>query len=152
MAKQEKTSTRVARVASKTLTNPSASAKAKSVAGSALSQTHAEKVTSSKVAKRASSVLRNGKSGAAARSVAGSVLTQRPGAKKGASSPKPAPKKTAKKATGMAGSALTQHVATRRTTDGKLVRVVLTPYRGGSLRRDRVESVVSTVLARHKKK
>lgn len=166
MAKQEKTSTRVARTASKTLAKPSASPTVKSVAGSALSQSRTGKATSSKVATRASSVLRDTESGSAARSMAGSVLTQRRDAKTAPSksSPKPKPSRSAKKAgkkavkkavkkeESVAGAALTQHVATRRTADGKPVRVVLTPYRGGSLRRDRVESVVSTVLARHKKK
>ena len=52
MAKQGKTSNRVARAASKTLTNTSASAKAKSVAGSALAQTRSGKKTSAKAAKR----------------------------------------------------------------------------------------------------
>lgn len=153
MAKQEKTSPRVARVASKTILKKSASKIAKSVAGSALAQTRSGKTTSAKVAKPASSVLRDGKSGSAPRSVAGSVLTQRTAAKGATtSSPKSATGKTAKKATSGAASAPTQHVATRRTADGKPVRVVLTPYRGGSLRRDHVESVVSTVLAKHKKK
>jgi len=150
MTKHEKTSARVGRTAAKTLTTKSKSAKTKAVAGSALSQTRTEKTTSAKTAKRASAVLRDGKSGPAARSIAGSVLKQRPAVKKKA--PAEAAKKSAKKSASAAGSALTQHVATRRTPDGKPVRVVLTPYRGSSLRRDRVESVVSSVLARHKKK
>jgi hypothetical protein len=50
-----------------------------------------------------------------------------------------------------AGVALTQHVTTRRNAEGKSVRVVLTPYRGGALRRDRVEAVVLDVLRSKKK-
>lgn len=146
MPKQEKTSARVARTAAKALTKPSASAQTKSIAGSALSQVRAGKMFSPKAAKHASAVLRDDKSGPAVGSMAGSVLTQRPDATK------KVPAKAAKKAASTAGPALAQQVATRRTTDGKLVRVVLMPYRGGSLRRDRVESVVSSVLARHKKK
>src|SRR5687768_221039 len=125
MTKQEKTSTRVAHTAAKALTKPSTSSKAKSLAGSALSQARTRKTTSDKAAKRAGTVLRDGKSGATARSMAGSVLTQRPDTRKKA--PAKAAKKTAKKTSSAAGSALIQHVATRRTVDGKLVRVVLAP-------------------------
>jgi hypothetical protein len=82
--------------------------------------------------------------------VAGSALTQRPDTLKKESAK--VAKKTTKKKASEASPASAQQVAIRRTAEGKLVRVVLTPYRGGSLRRDRVESVVSSVLARHEKK
>lgn len=141
MAKSEKTSSRLAKKASRTLSNPDSSARAKSLAGSALSQASSKKRTSAKVAKRAGKTLADGKSSKAARSLAGSVLTQAP-SKRG----KPSSARTTTSAGRAASSALTQHVSTRRTAAGKSVRVVLKPIKTGSLTRDRVDKVVVRVL------
>lgn len=79
MAKNERTSPSVARKASAVLTNPNASPRAKSVAGSALAQAGTAKVTSPSVASKASRIARDGRSSSTNKSIAGSVLTQKPG-------------------------------------------------------------------------
>jgi len=63
MAKNEKTSDRIASKASKVLKNPSSGNTAKSIAGSALSQTSRDKTTSAKVASKAAKALKDGRSG-----------------------------------------------------------------------------------------
>lgn len=78
MAKNEKTSGRVASKASDILRSPSASKTAKSIAGSALSQAGTSKSTSSKVATTAAKALDSGRSSKATKTIAGSVLTQKP--------------------------------------------------------------------------
>lgn len=82
MPKKEVTSKRAASNASKVLRNPNSSKKAKSAAGSALSQRKSpNKVTSTKAAKAASNTLRSKSSSRRAKSAAGSALTQRPNKK-----------------------------------------------------------------------
>ena len=78
MAKNEKTSGRVASKASDILRSPTASKTAKSIAGSALSQAGTNKSTSAKVASTAAKALDSGHTGKATKAVAGSVLTQKP--------------------------------------------------------------------------
>jgi len=78
MAKNEKTSGRVASTASEILRNPNSSKAAKSIAASALSQTGTNKSTSAKVASVAAKTLDSGRAGKATKTVAGSVLTQKP--------------------------------------------------------------------------
>jgi hypothetical protein len=78
MAKNEKTGTRVAKTASAVLRDPGASKAAKSLAGSALSQSHTAKSSSSTVARTAAKALDYGRSGRTTKSLAGSVLTQKP--------------------------------------------------------------------------
>lgn len=75
----ERTSSKVASQASKTLQNPNASATAKSLAGSALAQAGTAKVTSPAVAQKASAALQDGRTSAATKTLAGSTLTQKPG-------------------------------------------------------------------------
>jgi hypothetical protein len=74
---REKTGKGVASTASAILSNPQASARAKSIAGSALSQVVPGRSTSKPVATKAANALDDGRSGANSRSVAGSVLTQK---------------------------------------------------------------------------
>lgn len=87
MAKIKITRPKAASRASKTIRSKSASSKAKSSAGSALSQTKApKKVTSKKAASAASKTLRSSTASRSAKSAAGSALSQRqvkPPAKKG---------------------------------------------------------------------
>lgn len=72
------TSQKIARLASRILGNPNAGAKAKELAGSALTQSKAPaERTSVKLAKIASQVLRDGRSGDVSKELAGSVLSQR---------------------------------------------------------------------------
>lgn len=77
MSKSEKTSSRVATQASQVLRSPGASAAAKSVAASALSQAGTSKTTSAKVAATAARTLDSAKAGSTAKTIAGSVLTQK---------------------------------------------------------------------------
>ena len=81
MSKREQSGPKVTRLASETLRNPSASATAKSLAGSALAQSGTPKQSSRKTATTASKALQDGRSNAATRTLAGSVLTQNPGRK-----------------------------------------------------------------------
>ena len=80
--RNEQTSKKVGTKASAILSDPKSSAKAKSVAASALTQRPAHKSrneeTSKKVGTKASEILSDPKSSAKAKSVAASVLTQRP--------------------------------------------------------------------------
>lgn len=78
MAKSEKTSRAAASAAARTLSNPKASAVAKSAAGSALTQKGSKEVTSAAAASKASATLRSPTASKAARSAAASALTQRP--------------------------------------------------------------------------
>jgi|GEM_PF-565334 len=151
MAKSEKTSSRVAAQSAKTLKNPRASDRAKSLAGSALSQAGTKKKTSPGVARKAGALLADSRARPATRSLAGSVLTQKPGKPKTSAAP---PKRGASKtsAKSLAGSALTQHVSTRRTSDGRTLRVVLKPISSGTLTPRRVEQAVSRVLTDRKSK
>ncbi|MFM9271093.1 hypothetical protein ACJ7V3_12625 [Halomonas elongata] len=81
--KTEVTSKKGASAASKVLRNPNSSKKAKSSAGSALSQRNAPaKVTSKKAASAASKTLRDGRTSKSSKTSAGSTLTQRPDKKK----------------------------------------------------------------------
>lgn len=154
MAKIEKTSARVASKAAKALSSTATGARAKSLAGSALSQAKATKETSTKVASKAGKTLADGRANKSTKSLAGSALTQRPDKSRTGNVLMQSKKETAKTTRKMgsaAASALTQHVSTRRTADGRMVRVVLTPISSGSLKRDRVEAVVARVLSHRKK-
>lgn len=77
MPKSEKTSPSVATKASQVLRSPGASAAAKSVAASALSQAGTNKTTSPKVAATAARTLDSTKASSTAKTIAGSVLTQK---------------------------------------------------------------------------
>jgi hypothetical protein len=77
MTKNEKSSPRIARTASRVLRDTGASKTAKSLAGSALSQTRTPKETSAPVATKAAKALDDGRSSRTTRSLAGSVLTQK---------------------------------------------------------------------------
>ena len=77
MAKNEKSSPRVARTASQVLRDSGASQTAKSLAGSALAQTRTTKETSPKVASTAAKALDSGRSSKTTKTLAGSVLTQK---------------------------------------------------------------------------
>ena len=79
MPKREPSGSKVTRLASETLRSPTASATAKSLAGSALAQSGTPKRSSSKTATAASKALQDGRSNSATRTLAGSVLTQKPG-------------------------------------------------------------------------
>jgi hypothetical protein len=79
MARNEKTSGRVASKASAVLRSSGSSKAAKSIAGSALSQAGTSKATSSKVATAAAKALDSTRTGKATKAIAGSVLTQKPG-------------------------------------------------------------------------
>jgi hypothetical protein len=78
MLKRTVTSNKVASVASKVLRSERSSKAAKSVAGSALTQTKSSsKVTSAKVATVSSKVLKQAGSSKSAKTSAGSALTQK---------------------------------------------------------------------------
>jgi hypothetical protein len=77
MPRNEKTGPKVARTASQILRDPAATPRAKSVAGSALSQAAAGKTTSARVATQAANALDDGRSGKGTRQVSSSVLTQK---------------------------------------------------------------------------
>jgi len=81
MAGKEKTSARVASLASKVLKDPGASKIAKQLAGAALSQTGTSKQSSAKTASAAGKALADDRSSRSTRTLAGSVETQRPGKK-----------------------------------------------------------------------
>lgn len=77
MAKNtNQTSGRVAGLAAQTLQNNSASKTAKSLAASALSQTHTSRQTGAAIESLASTVLRSGKYSTETKELAGSVLSQ----------------------------------------------------------------------------
>jgi hypothetical protein len=78
MARNEKTSGRVASKASGILRSPSSSKTAKSIARSALSQAGTGKATSPRVATKAAKALDDGRTSRGTKSVSGSVLTQKP--------------------------------------------------------------------------
>lgn len=151
MAKSEKTSSRVAAQSAKVLKDGRASERAKSLAGSALAQAGTKKQTSAGLAKKAGAVLADPRARPATRSLAGSVLTQTTGkAKPTAGTSKGGASRSSTKS--MAGSALMQHVSTRRTADGQTTRVVLKPISSGALVPRRVEQAVSRVLTGRKSK
>lgn len=77
MATSEKTSKNIASKASDVLRSSNASKTAKSLAGSALSQSGSSKSTSAAVAKTASKALDSGSTSRSTKSLAGSVLTQK---------------------------------------------------------------------------
>ena len=78
MGNKEQTGRKAASAAAKVLGNPNASAKAKSAAGSALTQhKSAKEETSKKAASAAAKVLSNPKSSPEEKSAAASTLTQR---------------------------------------------------------------------------
>jgi hypothetical protein len=77
MAKNEKTGSNVSKTASAVLRDAGASKAAKSLAGSALAQTHTKKKSSVTVAKTAAKVLQDGRTAASTKTLAGSVLTQK---------------------------------------------------------------------------
>ena len=77
MAKNERTGSKVASKASKTLRTSSASKTTKSLAGSALSQARTKNETSGRAASLASKTLTSKKTSKSAKSLAGSVLPQR---------------------------------------------------------------------------
>ncbi|WP_395541547.1 hypothetical protein [Neotabrizicola sp. sgz301269] len=72
----KQTSDKMASRAARTLMNPKASATAKSLAGSALSQAKAGRQTGARMEDRASQVLSSAKYGARTKALAGSVLSQ----------------------------------------------------------------------------
>ncbi|SFQ45276.1 hypothetical protein [Flavobacterium akiainvivens] len=72
----KKTSSSVASLASKTLTNPNASATAKSLAGSALSQVNKQNQTGSSMETKASKVLDSSKYNDDTKTLAASILSQ----------------------------------------------------------------------------
>ena len=78
MAKNEKTSPKVASAASSVLRNAKANATAKSIAGAALAQARTSKVTSAAVAQKAARVLNAPGSGTVQKAIAATVLTQKP--------------------------------------------------------------------------
>lgn len=78
MAKNESSGSKVAKTASAVLRDPGASKTAKSLADSALSQTHTTKQSSATTASTASKALNDGRSSGSTKSLAGSVLTQKP--------------------------------------------------------------------------
>lgn len=82
MAAKSKTGSKVASTAAKVLKDPKASAAAKSVAASALTQKGSTEATSAKVASTASKVMKDPKASAAAKSTAASALSQKAGKKK----------------------------------------------------------------------
>lgn len=77
MIKSEKSSPGIARKASQVLRDAGASSTAKSLAGSALSQSRSSKETSAPIATKAAKALDDGRSSRSTRSLAGSVLTQK---------------------------------------------------------------------------
>jgi glycosyltransferase A (GT-A) superfamily protein (DUF2064 family) len=76
MANSKTTGAKVSSLAGKTLGNSSASKIQKSLAGSALAQSHTSKTTSKTVETRASSALQSAKSSPITKSLAGSVVSQ----------------------------------------------------------------------------
>ena len=77
MSKNTKQSSpQVANAASKTLSNPNASATAKSLAGSVVAQAHTPKQTGKAMETKASQVLQSVKYSAETKSLAASVLSQ----------------------------------------------------------------------------
>ena len=77
MSKNTKQSSpQVANTAAKTLSNPNASATAKSLAASVVAQTHTPKQTGKAMEATASKVLKSEKYSAETKSLAGSVLSQ----------------------------------------------------------------------------
>ncbi|AVI87368.1 hypothetical protein BTW15_19215 [Pseudomonas syringae pv. tomato] len=70
------TSNKVAQLASETLRNPNASAIAKSLAASALAQTHTDKQTGSDMEHKAGQVLQSEKYSEATKALAGSLVSQ----------------------------------------------------------------------------
>lgn len=79
MAKNEKTGSKVVRQATKVMRDGRAPSTAKSLAGSALSQSRSKKESSARTATVAAKVLGDKSSSKSAKSLAGSVLTQRSG-------------------------------------------------------------------------
>jgi HTH-type transcriptional regulator/antitoxin HigA len=79
MVKKESTGPKVTRTAAKTLSSPTASRTAKSLAGSALAQAGTSKTSSARTATTAAKALNDGRTRAATKALAGSVLTQKPG-------------------------------------------------------------------------
>lgn len=77
MAKNEKSSPRVARTASSVLRDSGSSKTAKSLAGSALSQAKPSNETSKPIASKAAKALDDGRSSRTTKTLAGSVLTQK---------------------------------------------------------------------------
>lgn len=77
MSKSAKTSSVVARKASKTLSSPKSSKIIKAIAGSALAQKGTKKRTSAKVATSAAKTLDNPRSSKTAKALSGSVLSQK---------------------------------------------------------------------------
>ncbi|TDR38376.1 hypothetical protein DFR29_12148 [Tahibacter aquaticus] len=77
MAKNEKTSSPVTKIASSVLRDSSASKAAKSLAGSALSQFRTTKQSSATTAHTAANALNDGRTSPAPKTLAGSVLTQK---------------------------------------------------------------------------
>ncbi len=77
MSKTEKSSPRISSTASQVLRDAAASSTAKSLAGSALSQSRSSKETSAAIATKAAKALDDGRSSRSTRSLAGSVLTQK---------------------------------------------------------------------------
>lgn len=75
---KEKSGPKVARTASKVLSNSGSSATAKSLAGSALAQAGTSKQSSAKTASTAGKALNDGRTSTSTRTLAGSVLTQKP--------------------------------------------------------------------------
>ncbi|MDR5750016.1 MULTISPECIES: hypothetical protein [unclassified Caballeronia] len=73
---KKQTSQKVAHLAAETLNDPKASAIAKSLAASALSQTHSNKQTSAGMEHKASEVLHSGKYSKDTKTLAASVLAQ----------------------------------------------------------------------------
>ncbi|AQZ32552.1 hypothetical protein BHQ29_04190 [Pseudomonas sp. LPH1] len=76
MSNKKQTSSDIAKQAAAILRDPNASATAKSLAGSALSQTSTSKQTGSQMEDRASKVLQSEKYSESTKSLAGSVLSQ----------------------------------------------------------------------------
>lgn len=76
MTNHKQTSKTVAQLASETLRNPYASAIAKSLAASALAQTHTDKQTGSEMEMTASQVLKDERYSAKSKSLAASLLSQ----------------------------------------------------------------------------
>lgn len=77
MAKNESSGPKVTKTASAVLRDSGASKTAKSLAGSALSQAHTNKVSSKATAHTAAKALNDGRSSKSTKSLAGSVLTQK---------------------------------------------------------------------------
>lgn len=137
---KEKTGSRAASAASKVLRSSSAPKSAKSAAGSTLSQAKSAKVTSSAAATAAAKTLRNPASTKSAKAASGSALTQKP--------PAAGRYKDFYAKKSLAGSVLSQQVSTRKTANGKLVRVVLTQVDTGRLSRSNVVRLLEKVSAK----